>query len=275
LIENQLERTDHNHLGKLLTYAAGMEAKAVIWIAARFTDEHRAAIDWLNRITTDGVRFFGVEVEVWKIDASLAVKFNVVSRPNDWAESAKAGRQAIESEIRAMQLAYWEAFEPVIRGLAEPISSSIRKIRPRHYIQFPIGRTKFSLAAAMKRRTKQVDAELYIRGKNAKTFFALLQDQKDAIEQELGFALAWEELPEGQDARIAVYLDNADPEDKADWPRQHDWLARRVNDLRRVLAPRVAALPAAADVAEVEEEVEEIEAKAHSVVAPEAAGRGA
>lgn len=84
LIENQLERTDHNHLGQLMTYAAGLQAVTIIWVAAHFTDEHRAALDWLNDITDDTFNFFGLEVELWKIgDSSPAPKFNVVSQPND------------------------------------------------------------------------------------------------------------------------------------------------------------------------------------------------
>ena len=89
LIENQLERTDHTHLGQLLTYAAGLQTVTIIWVAATFTDEHRAALDWLNEITDERFRFFGLEVELWRIGNSPAApKFNIVSKPNEWARSA-------------------------------------------------------------------------------------------------------------------------------------------------------------------------------------------
>ena len=85
LIENQLERTDHTHLGQLLTYASGLEAVTIVWIAARFTEEHRSTLDWLNKITDESFRFFGLEVELWRIgDSPAAPKFNVVSKPNDF-----------------------------------------------------------------------------------------------------------------------------------------------------------------------------------------------
>ena len=85
LIENQLERTDHNHLGQLLTYAAGLQTVTIIWVAATFTDEHRAAVDWLNEITDERFRFFGLEIELWRIGDSVAApKFNVVAKPNEW-----------------------------------------------------------------------------------------------------------------------------------------------------------------------------------------------
>ncbi len=95
LIENQLERTDHTHLGQLLTYAAGLQTVTIIWVAATFNDEHRAALDWLNEITDERFRFFGLEVELWKIgDSPAAPKFNIVSKPNEWAHSAsKATRR--------------------------------------------------------------------------------------------------------------------------------------------------------------------------------------
>jgi hypothetical protein len=90
LIENQFERTDHIHLGQLLTYASGLEAVTIVWIAAKFTEEHRATLDWLNKITNESFRFFGLEVELWRIGNSPAApKFNVVSKPNEWSH----GRQ--------------------------------------------------------------------------------------------------------------------------------------------------------------------------------------
>ncbi len=90
LIENQLERTDHTHLGQLLTYAAGLDAVSIIWISKTFTEEHRAALDWLNRITEEGINFFGIEITAYRIGESLpAPKFNIVSKPNDWVKHVK------------------------------------------------------------------------------------------------------------------------------------------------------------------------------------------
>lgn len=81
LIENQLERTDHTHLGQLMTYAAGLDAVTIVWLAQRFTEEHRAALDWLNRVTDERINFFGLEIELWRIgDSPMAPKFNVVSK---------------------------------------------------------------------------------------------------------------------------------------------------------------------------------------------------
>lgn len=106
LIENQLEQTDHTHLGQIITYAAGLDALTVIWVAARFVEEHRAALDWLNDNTAEGISFFGVEVQLWRIgDSPPAPRFNVVSKPNAWTkkvrESAPQGRQWDEESFFA------------------------------------------------------------------------------------------------------------------------------------------------------------------------------
>ena len=105
-----------------------------------------------------------------------------------------------------------------------------------------IGRSGFRLHAVMVRQKSQIRAEICIMGDQAKAFFGLLKRQKDAIERELGYPLEWEELPAGNDCRIASYLNDVDPKDNADWPRQHEWMAKRLNDMHRAFANRISAL---------------------------------
>lgn len=248
LVENQLERTDHSHLGQLLTYASGLEAVTIVWIAARFTEEHRSTLDWLNKITDESFRFFGLEVELWRIgDSPAAPKFNIVSKPNDWSRSvAQAARAIDESELsdtRLKQRSYWDAFHQALDKAAGPVSGT-RKPQPQSWMGYSIGRTGFNLGAVMIRPKGQIRAELYIAGDQAKSFFHLLQEQKQAIEQELGYELDWEELPNRRDCRISVYMTNVDPEDERDWPRQHEWLAAKVNDFHRAFINRVRDLDA-------------------------------
>src|ERR1051326_8051751 len=185
LIENQLERTDHIHLGQLLTYASGLEAVTIVWIAARFTEEHRSTLDWLNRITDDRFRFFGLEVELWRIgDSPPAPKFNIVSKPNDWSQSVAQAARAIDdaelSETRVMQRAYWTAFEKVLAASRGPISGG-RKPQPQSWMSYSVGRGPFGVNAVMVRPKKQVRAELYISGDKSKAFFHLLSAQKEEI----------------------------------------------------------------------------------------------
>lgn len=185
LIENQLERTDHGHLGQLLTYASGLEAVTIVWIAARFTEEHRSTLDWLNKITDDSFRFFGLEVELWRIgDSPAAPKFNFISKPNNWSRSVAQAARAIDdaelSGTRVAQRRYWTAFHPVLAAARGPISGN-RKAQPQSWMAYSIGRSSFSVNAGMIRPKRQVTAQLYISGDLAKAHFGLLLLQKDAI----------------------------------------------------------------------------------------------
>ena len=249
LIENQLERTDHRHLGQLLTYASGLEAVTIIWVAARFTEEHRSTLDWLNKITDESFRFFGLEVELWRIGSSPAApKFNIVSKPNDWSQSVAQAARAIDevelSETRIKQRAYWTALNPALDAAGGPITGDRSLSRSPGWPTHKIGRVNFNLGAVMLRPKSQIRAELYIAGDQAKALFNLLKLQKDAIERELGYLLEWEELPSRRDSRISVYLKDVDPDDETDWPRQHQWMAKQLNDMHRVFSHRVSALDA-------------------------------
>jgi hypothetical protein len=98
IIENQLEPSDHRHLGQCLTYAAGVGASVIVWVLPRLQAEHRAALDWLNEHTDEGIQFFGVEVSAVRIGESLpAPVFAVEARPNDWQKIARAGTFASTS----------------------------------------------------------------------------------------------------------------------------------------------------------------------------------
>lgn len=220
LIENQLERTDHSHLGQLLTYASGLEAVTIVWIAARFSEEHRATLDWLNKITDERFRFFGLEVELWRIGSSPAApKFNIVSKPNDWSQSVAHAARAIDdaelSETRIKQRQYWAALNPVLTAAGGPITGN-RKPQPQSWMAYSIGRSNFNVGAAMNRQKNQIRAELYIAGDQAKAYFGLLKRQKEEVERELGYTLEWDGLPAGRDCRIASHLNDVDPEDEAD-----------------------------------------------------------
>ena len=248
LIENQLERTDHTHLGQLLTYAAGLETVTVIWIAKSFTDEHRAALDWLNGITDETFRFFGLEVELWRIgDSPVAPKLNIVSKPNDWSRSvSRAAVDGESSETQAKQKEYWEALNKVLDAAGGPIRGNLRP-RPAHSMRYAIGSAGFSVNAVMQRLKGRIRTELYISGGDisggdADAFFGLLLEKKDDIERQFGNQLDWQERPERRHCRIAHHLDDVNPMDEADWPRQHKWLAEQLNAMHRVFSDRVRDL---------------------------------
>lgn len=244
LIENQLDRTDHTHLGQLLTYGAGLQAVTVIWLATQIKDEHRAALDWLNTITPDDFGFFGVEIELWKIgDSSVAPRFNIVSMPNDWSRSvASTTDNKSKSETKLKQLDYWDGLQGVLNDQSGAVSGN-KKPQPQHWMSYPIGRTGFNLGASLNIAEGHVRVELYMAGEEARSHRAQLERQRDQIEQELDFELEWgDQTPNARDQRISYYLRDIDIEDKSDWHIQHKWIATNLNALHRVFVERIRNL---------------------------------
>lgn len=244
LIENQLERTDHTHLGQLLTYAAGLDAVTIIWIAARVAEEHRAAIDWLNEITDSEVRFFVLEVQLWRIgDSSAAPKFNIVSKPNDWSRSTSGAKKAIEegtlTESRKMLLDYWTAFETTLPDF----SARVRPVKPlvQNWLVHSLGKSGVTLNGSWNRRENWVRGEVYLTGKTAKDYFNWLKQEREEIELEFGEALTWYD-DASNDRRIHISKTFLDVSDRASWPDQHSWLALALDRLHRAFHDRVKKL---------------------------------
>lgn len=244
IIENQLEKTDHKHLGQIITYAAGVGAKKVIWVAESFCPEHAAALQFLNDNTTDDLNFFAVEVELWKIgDSPLAPKFEVVAKPNDWAKSGReqARAAATTSPTKQLQQKFWMALIEHLAAKAPHIRP--QKPRPQHWLNIAIGRAGFGLNPTANTRDQRLGVELWIPGAQAKQHFANLLAQKQEIESKLGFELDWQELPDAKAVRIASWYPNAPIEDEQRWPEYIDWLTQRLVKMDAVLRPIVKALP--------------------------------
>ena len=242
LVENQLEKTNHSHLGQILTYCAGLNVKTVIWIASRFTDEHRAALDYLNEITDEGYGFFGLELELWRIgDSAPAPKFNVVSRPNNWAKSVRESAQhsAELSDTKQQQLAYWTAFKDFMdaRGVLKCQNAS-----GKHWLNMSIGRSGFWLAARVNSVKSRISADFHMKTPQSKAVYQAFEADRQAIEQEFGSQLDWYELPENKESYICVSLENADFREQSDWQRQFDWLASNMEQLDKVFRKRIKNL---------------------------------
>lgn len=252
LIENQLERTDHAHLGQLMTYAAGLDAVTIVWIAARFTEEHRAALDWLNDITDDRFNFFGIEVELWRIGDSLAApKFSLVSKPNDWTKSVAGAARGIASspgsEAQALQLDFWTGFKAHLEEAGSPVKPT--KPLPQNWMWMSIGRTGFGLSAALSTwnhatqtyGAKALRAELSISHRASKAFYEYLQAERVAIEQDMGEALQWYSKDDVKTCRIYVETP-AEFENRERWPEQFAWLRLKLEALGRVFRERIRRL---------------------------------
>lgn len=223
LIENQLERTDHKHLGQLITYASGLQAVKIVWISSNFTDEHRAALDWLNRITDDNILFFGLEIELYQIGASLpAPKFNIVSEPNDWQKSVKKSINSDElSETKQLQLEYWTEFKKYLENNSTKIKA--RNPRPRHHMSFAIGRSSFYLSSSISLRKKELSVNMVIYGEYASDYFKLLKDQyKNKFKKKINKNVEWIDMQKSK--RCYIRINKAtNPSNKNEWEKQFKW----------------------------------------------------
>lgn len=244
LIENQLERTDHTHLGQLLTYAAGLRTVTIVWVAQRFTDEHRAALDWLNEITDERYQFFGLEVELWQIGDSLAApKFNIVSKPNEWSRKAGAAKSSTgpDSERGALYRRYWTEFSERLAKRNSPIVA--RQPQPQQWMDFAIGRSEFWLAAMLRRKEQRVSVYLSLSGDDAPAHFELLRQDQEAINAYLGRALQWRQLAKSCQL-LLIHPRETNLDDPEDWAWQHEWLAETLEKFDSALRPRIAKLDA-------------------------------
>ena len=246
LIENQLEKTNHTHLGQILTYAAGVNAKAVVWVASKFTDEHRAAMDWLNEITEEDFGFFALEIELWRIgNSSPAPKFNVVSRPNDWRKGMAdtPSHVGVLSDTKRRYQVYWAGLR---NFLSERSGTMLRsqKPLPQHWTNLAIGRSGFSMAATASIEKQRIGAEVYMQPRDIdpKEAFAILSREREEIEKELSFSLEWQELPDAKGSRVVIFKHDIDVADEASWPSQFEWLAHKLEKLHDVLGPRIKKL---------------------------------
>lgn len=244
IIENQLAETDHKHLGQILAYAAGVGARKVIWVAESFRPEHVAALRFLNENTTDDLSFFGVQVELWRIGSSpLAPKFEVVVQPDNWA---KVGREqarvaASASPTKQLQLKFWTALIERLAKKAPQIRP--QKPRPQHWLNNSIGRAGFGLNITANTRDARLGVELWMPGEEAKARFAQLVEKRQGIEQQLGFGLDWQDLPDAKGCRIATWLPDSSIEDESRWGEYLEWLEQRLVVMDKVLRPIVKALP--------------------------------
>jgi len=242
LIENQLERTDHTHLGQLMTYAAGPKAVTIVWIADRFTDEHRAALDWLNEITDERFNFFGLEIELWRIgDSPYAPKFNAVCKPNDWTKPPPPGPGKM-TDTKLLQREYWSGLRQILIEAKSPVKP--HKAHPQHWTNFAIGRAYFHMIAMVNTRENCIAVGLVMVGPEAKHHFHRLHSMQSGIERELDAEMDWLELPSKKESRIELRLSGADIRKREDWSRQHAWLKKNLEELNRVFRPRVKSLDA-------------------------------
>ena len=222
IIENQLETTDHDHLGKIITYASGYDAEVIIWIVKNVRDEHKQAIDWLNEHTDEKINLFAIQMELWRIgDSPCAPKFQIIAKPNDWAKAIKkvSATSRELSDTKMIQLDFWTKFREFAREQNEKIR--LRKPYPQHWYDVSFGFSTAHIALTVNSQSNQKGCEIYIP--DSKQLFSCLYEQKEEIEKELGFQVQWEELPGKKASRIKL-LEDADLSNSESWLNIHHWL---------------------------------------------------
>lgn len=243
LIENQLTKTDHGHLGQLLTYAAGLDAVTIIWIARQVRDQHRATLDWLNNVTEEGINFFGIEIELWKIgDSAIAPKFSLASKPNDWSKkvSRMSKRDGELTETEQLKLEYWTSLADYLEEHDSRVQP--RSPKPRSWMGFAVGRAGCHVSANMNTQAPFLRVLLYLKNrKDGKALFHLLKEDRDAIESEIGEQLEWLERPNKKSCFVQ-YKWTADPTDREDWSRQHGQIMEKIDAFHRAFSPRLKQL---------------------------------
>jgi hypothetical protein len=240
IIENQLEKTDHSHLGQLLTYAAGLNAVTIIWVAERFTDEHRAALDWLNQHTPEQIAFFGLEVELWRIgDSPLAPKFNVVCKPNDWARNVVTVTDT--SDAKQFCRNFWEGVIADLQqyGFLRPETKPLA----RQDTRFEVGWHTFFLKAyfsLVKKKTQGVWVSC--RGPHGYENYLALKDHQREIENAFGDALEWRPEQDRDQGALMHSIIGNDANERSKWPDQHAMIAEMAARLYRAVQPYVRKL---------------------------------
>lgn len=219
IIENQLSDSNHDHLGKIISYAAGKDAKVIVWVVKKAKDEHQSAINWLNENTQEDVGFFLVEIELYQIGDSLpAPKFNIVEKPNEWTKAMRSERD--HSDTKQLQFNFWQSFRDYAMKTDFVHSFTLRKARPQHWYDIGIGMKEAHISLTVNTQKKKITASIYIP--DDKLLYANFEREKTKIEEELNLKLDWNPIPEGKAARIGIEK-NADLAQNSNWLSYFDW----------------------------------------------------
>jgi DNA polymerase III psi subunit len=204
VIENQLETTDHSHLGQLLTYAAGLEAEFIIWIVKEAREEHKQAVDWLNEHSDEKINIFLIKIELWQIgDSEPAPKFNVLTKPNNWTKIIRSPENDL-TKTRLAKLEFWQQFRDYAANRTPPLI--LNEPGPHYWYNVPLGRSDCNIGLTIHSIEQKLGCELYIP--DSKQLYQNLYSQKVEIENELGLSgLSWQELPEKKASRIRILLE--------------------------------------------------------------------
>lgn len=235
LIENQLESTNHDHLGKIITYASGLDASVVIWIVASVRDEHASAIEWLNKNTTDDLSFFLIEVHAYKIGNSVpAPLFKIIEQPNDFSKQAKTMAKAPQiNESQTKRLEFWNRFNDYVDEIGKPINK--HKATTDHWYTIAIGSSKCHISIDLVNREHKIRVGIWIA--DDKSLFDRLHSNKEAIEQAAGMHFDWERLDSKKASLVCTYINGLDFNNQTNYPELMQKAIENVLLIKRIFMP--------------------------------------
>ncbi len=243
VIENQLGKTNHDHLGKAITYASVLDASTIIWIAIDFTEEHKKSLDWLNDHTNGEISFYGVQVELWQIDDSKpAIKFNVISKPNQAVRQAARSKAVDDlSENRKFQFEFWTRFKEKLAKTKK--IPSLQTPRPQYWFDVTLGKSHIHISNTCNTDDNTVGVRIYIGNKIAETMLPFLEARKTEIETAIGKKLIWNPNPDNRDKVILLqyptdFSDQLKVEEALEWMVNYTVKFREVFHKIIKLAPK-------------------------------------
>lgn len=200
IIENQLEASNHDHLGKIITYASGLDAEVIVWIVKQAKEEHRSAIEWLNNNTNSNVNFFLIELHAYTIENSIpAPFFEVIEKPNEFIKNSKMnGEQDNLNKSQSERLEFWNRFNEILIDRGKPFN--VRKATTDHWYDVALGTSEAHVSINLVNKDSVVCIDLYIN--DNKELFDSLYLKKDIIECDLGFKPIWDRLDNVKASRI-------------------------------------------------------------------------
>lgn len=222
IIENQLEDTNHDHLGKLITYASGKGAEVIIWVVKRARDEHRQAIEWLNQHTDSNIGFFLLEIELWQIgDSMKAPRFNIVEKPNDWSKTMKTIEGLSDTDL--LKLEFWSGFNDAMSNNDEfKHHFRARKASPQHWYDLSIGSSAYHVCLTINTQKQCIGVDIYID--DDKELFAQFKSHKDEISAMLNSEVEWREAKKA--CRFCISTD-INPKKRENWQKAYNWLLEK------------------------------------------------
>lgn len=233
IIENQIESSNHDHLGKTIVYASGVDASVIVWIVKNARSEHVSAVEWLNEHTDSDVGFFLIEIHAIKIGSSdPAPQFKIITQPNEYMKSVKGTG---DKQLTRSQLGRYEFWTQLNNYIEENgIKLSVRKAGYDHWYDFKLGSSKYHLTINLLDAENKIRIAIWIR---AKEIFDNLHAYKDIIEKTYGGKLEWDRKDLKKDSWVADYISGFSYDDQSNWRELQEKVISKLLEFKKSIKP--------------------------------------